>query len=178
MIETARLRLLVNNPQHILALIESVEQFEALSGLRAAEGLRDFLVSDEVSPWWVARLKASTVPDPWLHGFAVVDQQSGLVIGNAGFTDAPDDQGMVEIGYGIVPSFEGRGFATEAAEALIAFALGDERVRTVQAHTLPVANASTRILTKCGFRHIGEVVTRDDGVVWRWELIREPVRNG
>jgi RimJ/RimL family protein N-acetyltransferase len=173
-IETTRLRLLVNNPVHTLALMESVEKFEALSGLRAAEGLRDFSVSDEISPAWIERLRTSTAPDPWLHGFAVFDRESGLVIGNAGFTGPPDEEGLVEIGYGIVPKFEGRGFATEAAEALIAFALGDERVRTIQAHTLPVANASTRILTRCGFRHIGEVMSPDDGLVWRWELIREP----
>ena len=121
----------------------------------------------------------STDPD---SAIAAVNQQNIQRLANLYFDyqmkhdwhGPPDEQGLVEIGYGIVPKFEGRGFATEAAEALIAFALADERVRTIQAHTLPVANASTRILTKCGFRHIGEVVSPDDGLVWRWELIREP----
>ena len=29
--------------------------------------------------------------------------------------------------------------------------------------------ASTRVLTKCGFSRIGEVIDPDDGLVWRWE---------
>ncbi len=37
------------------------------------------------------------------------------------------------------------------------------------AHTCPEPNASTRVLTKCGFRRVGEVMDPDDGLVWRWE---------
>jgi ribosomal-protein-alanine N-acetyltransferase len=71
--------------------------------------------------------------------------------------------------YGVVPAYEGRGYATEAAGALLRFAAEDDRVRLVRAHTLPEANASTRVLRKCGFVHIGEVVDPEDGLVWRWE---------
>lgn len=74
--------------------------------------------------------------------------------------------------YGIVPSFQGVGYATEAAEALVAFAFRDDRVSTVRAHTLPEANASTRVLAKCGFAFTGEVVDPEDGPVWRWERAR------
>ena len=35
------------------------------------------------------------------------------------------------------------------------------------------ANASTRVLTKCGFRHVGEVMDPEDGLVWRWEKHKE-----
>ena len=80
---------------------------------------------------------------------------------------------MVEIAYGIVPGFQGHGCATEAAAAGVAFAFGDSRVRVVRAHTLPIANASTRVLAKCGFAHTGEVEDPDDGVLWRWERGRE-----
>jgi len=91
------------------------------------------------------------------------------VIGAAGFKGPPDSGGMVEIAYGIVPSREGRGYATEAAGALVRFAQADDRVRLVRAHTLPEANASTHVLRKCGFVQVGEVIDPDDGRVWRWE---------
>jgi RimJ/RimL family protein N-acetyltransferase len=26
-----------------------------------------------------------------------------------------------------------------------------------------------RVLAKCGFQHIGEVIDPEDGLVWRWE---------
>ena len=78
-------------------------------------------------------------------------------------------EGVVEIAYGIDPDHQGRGYATEAAAALVEFALATDTVRLVRAHTLPESNASTRVLTKCGFEHIGEHIDPEDGLVWRWE---------
>ena len=61
------------------------------------------------------------------------------------------------------------GYATEAAQSLTEYAFSSGKVRVVRAHTLPEPNASTRVLTKCGFRRIGEVIDPEDGLVWRWE---------
>jgi RimJ/RimL family protein N-acetyltransferase len=171
-LETTRLQLLPYAPRHVLALLDNVEAFERAMGLRCAEGLRDFMVSDDVSPAYLARLRASDAldaPDPWGHGFAVVHRESRSVIGSAGFKGPPDEDGMVEIAYGIVPVHQGQGLATEAAAALVAFAVGSGRVRVVRAHTLPTSNASTRVLAKCGFSPTGEVMDPEDGRVWRWE---------
>jgi ribosomal-protein-alanine N-acetyltransferase len=173
-IETVHLRLLPYSPEHLLALIQGNDRFKERFGLPAAEGLRDFLVSDEVSPAWLASLRASVAPDPWVHGFAIVHRESGSVIGSAGFKGPPDEEGMVEIAYGIVPGYQGRGYATEAAAALVAFAFGTGRVSLVRAHTLPAPNASTRVLTKCGFKRIGQVEDPEDGRLWRWERTKEP----
>lgn len=168
-LETPRLTLLPCSPEHLLALIDQPERFETLLGLRAADGLRQGYASDEVSPDWVAALRSSRGPDPWRHGFFVIDRETGWVIGSAGFKGPPDRTGMVEIAYGIVPGFQGRGFATEAASALVAFAFGCGLVSLVRAHTRRAHNASTRVLTKCGFHFVGDVLDPDDGPVWRWE---------
>src|SRR5438067_1196138 len=168
-IDTARLRLLPYSPEHLLALIEGEERFTESFGLPAAAGLRDFYVSDDVSPAWLAGLRASVAADPWVHGFAVVHPEHGSVIGGAGFKGPPDDDGMVEIAYGIVPAFQRQGYATEVARALVAYAFESGRVRLVRAHTAPTPNASGRVLAKCGFDWIGEVTDPEDGRVWRWE---------
>jgi len=68
-----------------------------------------------------------------------------------------------------VPDYQGRGYATEAAAALVIFALERVDVRRIRAHTAPEPNASTRVLSKCGFHHLGEVTDPEDGPVWRWE---------
>jgi RimJ/RimL family protein N-acetyltransferase len=168
-IDTAHLSLIPYSPDQLLALIEGYERFEECFGMKAAEGLREFMVSADVSPEWLARLRASSSADPWLHGFAVVHRESRSVIGIVGFKGPPDDDATVEIAYGIVPRFQGRGYATEAAEAGFAFAMGSGRVRLVRAHTLPTPNASTRVLTKCGFQFTGPIEDPEDGLVWRWE---------
>jgi RimJ/RimL family protein N-acetyltransferase len=80
---------------------------------------------------------------------------------------------MVEIAYGIVPTYRGKGFATEAAQGRTRYAFASGRIRVVCAHTLPERNASTRVLAKCGFHWVGEVVDPEDGLVWRWEKQEE-----
>ena len=39
----------------------------------------------------------------------------------------------------------------------------------VRAHTLPEPTASTRVLAKCGFHFVGDIVDPDYGPIWRWE---------
>ena len=168
-LETPSLRLLPWSPELLLVLIDQPERFDKVASMPAADGLREFFVSGELSPDWLAALRSSSEPDPWRHGFFVAHRESGSVIGSAGFKGPPDSTGTVEIAYGIVPSFERRGYATEAAAALVDFAFASGQVRTVRAHTLPQPNASTRVLSKCGFGYLGTVVDPDDGPVWRWE---------
>jgi RimJ/RimL family protein N-acetyltransferase len=173
-LDTANLRLLAYSAADLAALLEGVRQFEERVGIAVADGVRDFFVSGDVSPEWLNRLRknAGAPPDPWAYGYGVVHRGINAVIGTAGFKGPPDADGVVEIAYGIVPSQEGRGFATEAAHALVKFALANEAVRLVRAHTLPNPNASTRVLSKNGFTFTGEVVDPEDGPVWRWELPR------
>jgi len=168
-IETLRLILIPFTPGQLLALVQGSPIFESLIGFPAERGLREFVTSDDVSPAWLATLRASESADPWAYGFAVLCRQSNSIIGSAGFKGRPDDDGMVEVAYGIVPGFRGRGYATEVVRALVEFAFNTAGVRLIRAHTLPNINPSTRVLTKCGFDHVGEVIDPHDGMVWRWE---------
>jgi len=169
--ETARLTLQPYTPDQLLALRDGVSEFEErlASGVRAGKGLREFFVSDDVSPRWLERLRSATGPDPWVFGFAVIHREDQCVIGGASFKGPPDDEGVVEIAYGIVPAYQGQGYATEAAAALVDFAVERVDVRTIRAHTMPDGNASMRVLVKTGFQLVGDVVDEEDGIVCRWE---------
>jgi ribosomal-protein-alanine N-acetyltransferase len=159
---TQNLKLLLQTSEQVLASIDAMAPVD-----RA-----------EVSPDWLARVKASTSANPWTHGFAVVQPASGTVVGMCAYKGPPDPDGAVEIAYGINPEYQGRGYATEVAGALVAFAFGNGQVRLVCAHTRPEENASTHVLTKCGFEWIGEVMDPEDGLVWRWELLPVPTSHG
>ena len=123
----------------------------------------------ELSADWLAQLRASPSPDSWTLGFSVVRLDDDAVVGTCGFKGPPAADGVVEIAYGISPEHQGKGYATEAAQSLTDYAFSSGNVRVVRAHTRPEPNASTRVLTKCGFRRIGEVIDPEDGLVWRWE---------
>ena len=124
----------------------------------------------QVSPEWLARINSLTV-DRWTLGYTLVRTQDGTQIGQCGFKSPPLD-GVVEIAYGVAPEFEGRGYATEAALALVNIAFESSSVQTVIAHTFEQSNASSRVLKKAGFRSLGQVVDPEDGPVWKWERNR------
>ena len=63
---------------------------------------------------------------------------------------------MCEFGYEILPPYEGRGFATEGAKALIEYLRRDERIESVIGHTFPSIPASIRVMEKCGLVYDGE----------------------
>jgi [ribosomal protein S5]-alanine N-acetyltransferase len=174
MLETRHLRLVAHAPAHLRALMDGRDAYARSLGIPAAEGLGDFLKNGAAdrSRAWLARLETATDADPWIGGFALVHIASNTAIGSASFKGPPDADGVVEVAYGVVPSQQGRGDATEATRALVAYAFDDHRVRIVRAHTLPRNDASGRVLTKCGFTRIGQVINPDDAAVWRWELPR------
>jgi RimJ/RimL family protein N-acetyltransferase len=123
----------------------------------------------QVAPEWLARVESSPDSDPWVHGFNMILPHDGTEVGMCGFTGPPDANGVVEIAYCVDEKFRGRGYATEAARGLSAYASADVRVRVICAHTLPTENASAHILRKCGFSRVGESVDHAAGIVWRWE---------
>ena len=165
----ARITLLMQTPEHLRTLLEGVDPYQNRFDIKVAEGVREFLAGPEVSDEFLSRLKETTAPDPWKDGFAIFHKADETIIGLCGFTGPPSD-GAVEIAYGIAPKYQNRGYARETAQELINFALGSGQVQTVYAHTLPENNASTRVLTKCGFRRTAEVSHPEDGLVWRWEM--------
>ena len=157
-IPTARLDLVLQTPEEVLARIEA---------MRPADRA-------EVSPRWLARVRLTNPGDVWALAFDVVERDTGSTVGSCGFKGPPDADGMVEVAYGIEPGERGRGYATESAAALTAFAFASGRVRVVRAHTKPDNPSSARVLAKCGFASVGQVVDPEDGLVRRWERRRGP----
>jgi RimJ/RimL family protein N-acetyltransferase len=155
-LDTVRLRLVLEPTEAILGRIDALSPED-----RA-----------QVSPDWVARMRNSAA-GPWTHGFAMVERATDAVVGSCAFKGPPDPDGAVEIAYGVEPEYRGRGYAKEAAAALVNYALANDDVRVVRAHTLPQDGPSTHVLAACGFERVGEIVDPEDGLVWRWELTRD-----
>ena len=107
----------------------------------------------------IAGLLDRAGPDAWSGADAgwghrqVVERRTGLVVGGIGFA-GPPEQGEVEVGYGIVPSRQRRGYATEAVLMMAALAWRDSAVTAVIARTESGNVASRRVLEKAGFQQV------------------------
>jgi ribosomal-protein-alanine N-acetyltransferase len=89
----------------------------------------------------------------WLGAYGhrlIIERGSGLVVGSIGLF-WPPSEGILEIGYGIVASRRGRGYAPEATRALAEFALTAPDVHTVSATVEQSNPSSVRVLEKAGF---------------------------
>jgi [ribosomal protein S5]-alanine N-acetyltransferase len=77
------------------------------------------------------------------------------LLGVAGFAGAPSTAGVVEIGYAIAEEHQRCGYATEAVEALLAWAFEAPEVALVTATTYAALEPSIGVLRKAGFSQVG-----------------------
>ncbi|MDX6451123.1 MAG: hypothetical protein QOH16_1172 [Gaiellaceae bacterium] len=97
--------------------------------------------------------------------------EDGVVIGDAGTHGPPDEQGDVEIGYGLAAPARGRGLSSEFVPALAQYLLARPEVNRVVAREVLADNVpSRRALERAGF----ELEREAGGLVW-YALERQPV---
>ncbi|MGW4563491.1 GNAT family N-acetyltransferase [Streptomyces sp. NPDC004561] len=91
---------------------------------------------------------------PEFNVFVLIRTEDGRALGSMGFHGAPDEDGCVEIGYDLVETARGQGYATEALRALARWALDRDDVRTLVAK-IDLDNAPSRaVVTRAGFREV------------------------
>ena len=100
-------------------------------------------------------------PKQWVwYAVWIIKCKDGSLVGDLCFKGVNDD-GSVEIGYGIKETHQGQGYATEAVNAAVAWALQQPGITCVEAETEPGNNASQRVLERCGFIPLG--IDGDEG---------------
>ncbi len=115
---------------------------------------------------YVVHLRAEQLrhaPDhePWLLR-AMVLRAAGTAVGYANFHAPPDERGMVEIGYQVVPRHRRRGYATEAAQGMWGWA-GRHGARVLRAAIAPDNEASLAMVARAGFVRVGVQQDEVDG---------------
>ena len=150
------------------ALTTDPATFSEMIGSPVPDGWPEF---PEAIPTTLDFLQHASESDrPWSMQL-FVETSSGALVGSGGFATPPDDR-TVEIGYEIAPGFRGRGLGAASARALVDRALQSGQVDRVVAHTLAGPNASTGVLLRIGFEHIGEQEDPEAGLIWRWRWVR------
>ena len=162
-IRSARLDLVSLSPAAIAAVFAGrLEDAERQLGFRLPEGFPD----DNLEGFLRLRLgQMERNPDSqkWLVR-ALVLREDGTMVGHAGFHGPPgttglDDPGKAEIGYTVFEPYRGRGYATEAAVALMDWAAGEGIHRFVFSIG-PWNEPSLAIARKLGFVQTGRAVGR------------------
>lgn len=104
-------------------------------------------------------LKNVLIPSYTINGFGfwrVELKDSGLPIGMCGFAKRPglDDP---DVGFALLPEYEGNGYALEAAKACMEYAATEMKIDVIKAITSKANKRSQKLLEKIGLkfeRHI------------------------
>jgi RimJ/RimL family protein N-acetyltransferase len=89
------------------------------------------------------------------YALAVVDRTTDRVLGSIELRVTSDAHRRGEMGYAIAPAYWGRGFATEAAAALLRLGFDRVGLHKVAATCDPANVASARVLMNIGMRREG-----------------------
>lgn len=89
----------------------------------------------------------------WYTYWLIKEKSSGKGIGFIGFKGIPDDDGYVEVGYGMSPNYRRRGLMTEAVSLLTNWALEYPECKGVTATKVLKNNiGSNKVLKNCKFQ--------------------------
>ncbi len=123
-----------------------------------ADALPLFLEWTEAAPdrvgWyvWYAMMRVPREASDMLAG-----DVGDILMASAGFKGPPQD-GTVEIGYSVLPRFQGQGYATEMVQALTDWAFTQPDVTRIVAETTEDNSPSVRLLKRQGFTNTGLAV--------------------
>ncbi|HIH03483.1 MAG TPA: GNAT family N-acetyltransferase [Methanoregulaceae archaeon] len=152
-IPTARLELVLGTPDLFRRDLENRAALGVALDARVPEAWPPPMMDDATLRQFIA---LSSDPDgPVLAGFywVLVENGERILIGNGGLTlEAPD---RFALGYSVLDEYQGRGLATEAVAALVAFGFETPGIERIVAYTYPSFAASRRVLAKSGFMPIG-----------------------
>lgn len=128
------------------------------------------LETDALPPNFVAeralQLLAGGTESIWACTYLIVRQRDHQIVGNCGFKTEPVG-GRVEIGYGVSPTAQGQGAATEAVRQLVEIAFGGG-AKKVLAEVSPANGASVKVVQKVGFTQVGSRLDEGGEYVGQW----------
>ena len=103
---------------------------------------------------FLGRCAGTGSPQPY-GNYEIRRREDGRAIGGVGFNRPPDEDGSITVGYGLIPSERGKGYASEALRGLLGFAR--ERGLTCVKGDADLDNvASQHVMTAAGMRWVGE----------------------
>lgn len=98
---------------------------------------------------------------------AITLEEGGALIGNCGIRRKLDNDWQVDIGYELNPAHWGRGYATEAARAMVNFGFGQLALERISSWCIADNTASARVLERLAFRQEGRL-RRNEYFKGRW----------
>lgn len=167
-ITTERLRLIPLDSEMLHLALSDHGEMEAALGLSRSEEPPSISIREAMR---IKLMKMASAPKdlhPWYTYWIIVLEETNRRVGMLGFKGAPDHRNEVEIGYGLDEDSRKKGYATEAVQALVRWAMQNKDGISVIAETRQNNILSQNVLKRVGFERYRET----PGSIW-WRMDRE-----
>jgi RimJ/RimL family protein N-acetyltransferase len=128
-----------------------------------------FLNNRNPIPYRINKVRKNPEVAKYLLRVAVL-KQNMVVVGSAGFHNLPDENGMIEIGFGVDPAFQNKGYGKQILHGMWGWVVNEPRVKTLRYTVSPSNLISKQIIQKLEFNLVGEQLDDVDGVEEIYEL--------
>ena len=117
--------------------------------------------------------RAPGEPGGWVQ-LSVEEREAGHLVGDVGLSPAEGEPDVIKVGYTMAPAYQGRGYATEAVEALIRYAFDELGAGVVRAYASAENAPSIRVAEKVGMVLMERFEGRDGDQVWSGVRYEKP----
>ena len=167
-IHSPRLDLIALLPEFLRASID--EDLRTASQLIGLDIPSEWLEAKWLMEMRLTKLQENPAMEPWLLR-AIGLRETKTMIGFIGFHTLPGAEYLnsyapdsVEFGYTIFSDYRQRGYASEAAQALMDWATREHGVRRFVVSISPTNQPSLRIARKFGFHKVGSFTDPEEGL--------------
>jgi ribosomal-protein-alanine N-acetyltransferase len=156
-LSTEHLELIALNTTQLILYVEQPGQLEAELGFLISRSV----ITDRVRRAIKMKLaKMENVGEKrkyWLTYWLIIIRDIPFGAGLIGFKGFPNENGEVEIGYGIDPEYQSRGYVTEAVKEMMKWAFREKACQSIVALGVQKTNIpSRRVLEKVGMTIVEE----------------------
>ncbi|AIY05645.1 acetyltransferase [Planococcus sp. PAMC 21323] len=152
-VQTERLSLVTFTVEMMQAAIINKSELSSVSSYQVADEYPSELYK-EIIPYKLKRY--SVYPDEVEWEGIIIHKLDQTIIGDMGFRKTSEEKSQLELGYSIVPSYQGFGYATEMAQAMVKWGLKQKGITSIVASCDSSNIASMRVLQKAGLIEIKE----------------------
>ena len=155
-------------------------------GAGHAEDLYRLFQDPAVAEWYgggwtleTAQREAARMANAWqtdgVHKWMAYQRSTGALVGRGGLSRVQlGGQERLEIGWALLHSFWGQGYATEIGRAGVAFAFEELGADEVVAYTETHNVRSRAVMERLGFRHSQDFIFEADGVPCALYILPRP----
>ncbi|MDQ0201537.1 GNAT family N-acetyltransferase [Neobacillus ginsengisoli] len=163
-LETERLVLIDFLPEYATAAAKEIQLLERIFPYNVSKQWpnKDFA---EILSYIAASLEKNPEKAKWSG--LIIHKGDNTLIGELGCKGGPNEEGTVDIGYGVVPDYRGKGYTTEIVTALVSWLFTLPEVKMVTADCLHNNVGSQKVLEKAGF----EKYKKDEELIY-WRVAR------